>query len=219
MCCGLLEQHIDLSPPWEQVVLPTASQIRCISPFPTQQEKTAIKIRFKNKSACGHSLTMPQPVPCAPSPPGQSYLHCSHPSQQEKLPVRTQSCVSPPEPRNTGKHPKNPRETGLLACFRQARQGGSKHSRMPSKPARVCFALEEWDCQRICFGSFNLFTHTHTQKHPTKNNLPGRLAGGPGPGGKDVLVLFKVSSTAQLPGCCAQAWPRVQGGTIKPLGP
>lgn len=79
--------HIRLSPPWEQVVLPAAGQIRCISLFPTRQEKTAIKIRFKNKSARSHGLTVLQPAPCLPPPPGHGYLHCSCPSWQEKLPV------------------------------------------------------------------------------------------------------------------------------------
>lgn len=74
-------QHIHLSPPKEQCMLPADKQIRCISPFQAVQEKTAIKIRFKNKSARGQSLTMTQLTGGLPA-----LLPCS---QQENFPVQT----------------------------------------------------------------------------------------------------------------------------------
>ena len=189
-CCGLLAQHIRLSPPREQVVLPAAGQIRCISPTPTGQEKTAIKIRFKNKSARGHGLTVPQPAPCLPPPLGHDYLRCSRSSRQEKLPVQTRSSLSPPEPQNTGKHPKNPRETGLPACFGQAWQEGSKHGHALPEPGTVCFALEERGGRRVCFGSFNLFTHTQKNKKTTKKPQHPSWEAGGRPGARRARMLW-----------------------------
>lgn len=87
---------------------------------------------------------------------------------------------------------------------------------MLSKSGRICFALEEQGRQRVCFGSSNLFTHI--QKKHQKKLLGGWLEA-QGQEGEDALVLFKVSAAAQLPIRCAQAWPRVQGGTMNPLGP
>lgn len=62
-------------------MLPANKQIRCISPFRAVREKTAIKIRFENKSARGHSLTMMELMEGLPA-----LLPCS---RQEKLPVQT----------------------------------------------------------------------------------------------------------------------------------
>lgn len=167
-------QDIRLSPAREQVVLPAASQIRCISPFPTGQEKTAIKIRFENKSAGGHGLN--------------DYLCCSHSSQQEKLPVQPQSSQSPPKPQNTRKHPKNLRETGLPACFRQAWLGGNRQSRVPPEPGRACFALVQRGGCGVCFGSSNLFTHT-------QKPILGCWREAQDQEGEDALELFKVSAS------------------------
>jgi len=129
---------------------------------------------------------VPQPAPCPPPLSGHGYLCCSRPSRQEKLPVQTQICPSPPEPQNTRKHPKKTRERQVcrLVLGKPGKEGANTAA---CRLSQAGFVLPE---RSGAVGGFVsevlIYSHTHEKKKPLQ---PFWEAGGR-PGARRARMLW-----------------------------